>query len=103
MALLTGFNVSLPEVGLLAQAARAAFAGGAVPSGWNVLSPQQLGVPSQYWDGIYFTNNGASAIVLQQDGAVIVGFRGTDGSDDIASFPELASGAYINRFSPLLN
>ena len=103
MSLLSGFNVTLPEVDLLGQAARAAFAGGAVPAGWNVITPQQLGVPPQYWDGIYFTNNGASAIVLQQGSTWIVSFRGTDGSDDILRYPELLFGTYINHFQPLLN
>ena len=103
MSLLSGFNVTLPEVDLLGQAARAAFAGGAVPAGWNVITPQQLGVPPQYWDGNYFTNNGASAIVLQQGSTWIVSFRGTDGSDDILQYPELVFGTYINHFQPLLN
>lgn len=103
MSLLSGFNITLPEVDLLGQAARAAFAGGAVPAGWNVITPQQLGVPPQYWDGIYFTNNGASAIVLQQGSTWIVSFRGTDGSDDILQYPELVFGTYINHFQPLLN
>ena len=103
MSLLSGFNVTLPEVGLLGEAAMAAFAGGAVPAGWNVITPQQLGVPPQYWDGNYFTNNGASAIVLQQGSTWIVSFRGTDGSDDILRYPELVLGTYINHFQPLLN
>lgn len=81
----------------------AAFAGGAVPAGWNVVTPQQLGVPPQYWDGIYFTNNGASAIVLQQGSTWIVSFRGTDGSEDVLRYPELIFGTYINHFQPLLN
>ena len=66
MALLSGFGVTLGEVGLLGQAAMAAFAGGAIPVGWSVVSPQQLGVAPPFQDGIYFTNSGASAIVLQQ-------------------------------------
>ena len=103
MSLLSGFNVNLPEVELLGEAAMAAFAGGAVPTGWNVITPQQLGVPPQYWDGNYFTNNGASAIVLQQGSTWIVSFRGTDGPNDIAQYPELFLGTYINHFQPLLN
>jgi len=63
MSLLSGFNVTLPEVALLGEAALAAFAGGPVPAGWNVITPQQLGVSSQFWNGNYFTNQGASAIV----------------------------------------
>ena len=103
MALLSGFGVSLGETGLLGQAAMAAFAGGAIPAGWTVVSPQQLGVAPQFQDGIYFTNSGASAIVLQQGASWIVAFRGTDGADDIAHYPELVSGSYIDRFQPLLN
>ena len=103
MSLLSGFNVTLPQVDLLGEAAMAAFAGGVVPAGWNVITPQQLGVPPQYWDGNYFTNGGASAIVLQQGNAWIVSFRGTDGSNDILSYPELVLGTYINHFQPLLN
>ena len=103
MSLLSGFNVTLPEVELLGEAAMAAFAGGAIPAGWNVITPQQLGVPSQYWDGNYFTNNGASAIVLQQGSTWIVSFRGTDGSNDVLQYPELVLNTYINHFQPLLS
>jgi hypothetical protein len=103
MSLLSGFNVDLPEVELLGEAAIAAFAGGAIPADWNVITPQQLGVAPQYWDGNYFTNNGASAIVLQQGSTWIVSFRGTDGSNDILQYPELLLGTYINHFQPLLN
>jgi hypothetical protein len=105
MSLLSGFNITLPEVELLGQAARAAFSGGAIPDGWNVLTPQQLGVAPQYWDGLYFSNNGASAIVLQQQQGndIIVSFRGTDSQQDFAYYPELLFGTYINRFQPLLS
>src|SRR5262245_52700527 len=104
MTLLSGFNITLPEVELLGQAARAAFSGGAIPNGWSVLTPQQLGVAPQYWDGLYFSNNGASAIVLQQEQGndIIVSFRGTDSQQDFAYYPELLFGTYINRFQPLL-
>src|SRR6266699_2175024 len=61
MGLLSGFNVTLFEVEILGQAARAAFSGAAIPHGWSVLTPQQLGLAPQYWDGLYFSNNGASA------------------------------------------
>src|SRR5262245_13204215 len=103
MSLLSGFNVTLPELDLLGQAAMAAFAGGAIPAGWNVVTPQQLGIASQYRDGNYFTNNGASAIVLQQGSTWIVSFRGTDGLDDVLQYPELVFGTYINHFQPLLS
>jgi hypothetical protein len=103
MSLLSRFNVTLSEVGLLGEAALAAFKGGAIPTGWNVITPQQLGVSSQFWDGIYFTNSGSSAIVLQQGNNWIVSFRGTDGPDDILRYPELVFGTYINHFQPLLN
>lgn len=102
MSLLSGFNITLPQVDLLGESAMAAFSGGLVPAGWNVIAPQQLGVPPQYWDGNYFTNGGASAIVLQQGNVWIVSFRGTDGSNDILSYPELVLGTYINHFQPLL-
>jgi RTX calcium-binding nonapeptide repeat (4 copies) len=102
MGLLTGFNITLPETEMLGQAASAAYSGAAIPNGWSVLTPQQLGLPSQYWDGIYFSNNGASAIVLQQGNAIVVSFRGTDSQEDFAYYPELLSGTYINRFEPLL-
>jgi Ca2+-binding RTX toxin-like protein len=103
MGLLTGFNITPPEVELLGQAARAAFSGGAIPNGWSVLTPERLGVAPQYWDGLYyFSNNGASAIVLQQGNDVIVSFRGTDSQQDFAYYPELLFGTYINRFQPLL-
>lgn len=103
MSLLSGFDVTLPDVVLLGEAAIAAFAGRPVPTGWNVITPQQLGVASQYWDGNYFTNNGASAVVLQQGNTWIISFRGTDGSNDILQYPELVFGTYINQFQPLLN
>src|SRR6266511_4154888 len=102
MGLLSGFNVTVLEIEILGQAARAAFSGAAIPNDWSVLTPQELGVAPQYWDGLYFTNNGASAIVLQQGNAIIVSFRGTDSEQDFAYYPELLFGTYINRFEPLL-
>jgi FG-GAP-like repeat/RTX calcium-binding nonapeptide repeat (4 copies) len=102
MGLLSGFNVTPVEIELLSQAARAAFSGAAIPNGWSVLTPQQLGVAPQYWDGLYFSNNGASAIVLQQGNTITVSFRGTDSEEDFAYYPELLFGTYINRFQPLL-
>jgi len=105
MSLLTGFNVTLPQVNLLAQAAISSFAGAPVPSGWSVVTPAQLGLPSKYWDGPYFTDpdSGASAIVLQQGMNYIVSFRGTDGSSDVVHYPELVTNTYINHFQPLLS
>jgi hypothetical protein len=102
MGLLSGFKMALSETEMLGQAARAAFSGGAIPNGWSILTPQQLGVATQYWDGIYFSNNGASAIVLQQGNAIVVSFRGTDSQEDFAYYPELLLGTYINHFQPLL-
>jgi Ca2+-binding RTX toxin-like protein len=103
MSLLSGFNVTLPQVGLLGQAALAAFSGGAIPAGWTVITPQQLGVAAQFQDGNYFTNGGASAIVLQQGSTWIISFRGTDGAGDVLHYAELLDGTYINHFQPLLN
>jgi hypothetical protein len=105
MSLLTGFNISLDEVGLLEEASQAAFAGGSIPAGWNVVTPAQLGLGSQYSDGIYFTDptSRASAIVLQQGSNYIVAFRGTDDSTDTQYFSELFTGAYIHHYDPLLN
>jgi FG-GAP-like repeat/Peptidase M10 serralysin C terminal len=104
MSLLTGFNTSLDEVGLLGQASQAAFVGGIIPPGWTVLTPAQLGLGSQYTDGIYFTDptSGASAIVLQQGSNYIVAFRGTDGLSDTLHYPELLTGTYIHHYDPLL-
>ncbi len=104
MSLLTGFNTSLDEVGLLGQASQAAFPGGIIPPGWTVLTPAQLGLGSQYTDGIYFTDptSGASAIVLQQGSNYIVAFRGTDGLSDTLHYPELLTGTYIHHYDPLL-
>ena len=102
MSLISGFNVTPSEVATLAQASLAAFSGGAIPSGWTVVTPQQLGIAPQYRDGIYFTNNGASAIVLQNGGEWIVSFRGTDFRADIEQYPQLISGNYIDHFQPLL-
>ncbi len=104
MSLLTGFNTSLDEVGLLGQASQAAFVGGIIPPGWTVLTPAQLGLGSQYMDGIYFTDptSGASAIVLQQGSNYIVAFRGTDGLSDTLHYPELLTGTYIHHYDALL-
>jgi hypothetical protein len=102
MGLFSSFNITITETEMLGQAARAAFSGGAIPNGWSVVTPQQLGVASQYWDGIYFSNNGASAIVLQQGNALIVSFRGTDSQEDFGYYPELLLGTYIDQFEPLL-
>src|SRR5215217_171069 len=104
MSLLSGFNVTLDEVRLMGEASHAAFVGGPVPVGWTVVTPQQLGVPSSFWDGNYFTDSGsgASAIVLRQGSTTIVAFRGTDGGADSSHFQELFTGTYINHFQPLL-
>ena len=105
MSLLTGFNISLDEVGLLGQASQAAFVGGNIPFGWNVVTSAQLGLGSQYSDGIYFTDptSRASAIVLQQGSSYIVAFRGTDDPIDTLYYPELLTGTYIHHYDPLLN
>src|SRR5262249_54037481 len=105
MSFLTGFNISLNEVNLLGQASQAAFVGGIIPAGWTIVTPAQLGVNSRYWDSIYFTDptSGASAIVLQQGSSYIVGFRGTDGSNDVLHYPELLTRTYIHHYDPLLN
>ena len=105
MSLLTGFNISLDKVGLLGQASQAAFVGGNIPAGWNVVTPAQLGLGSQYSDGIYFTDptSRASAIVLQQGSSYIVAFRGTDDPIDTLYYPELLTGTYIHHYDPLLN
>ena len=104
MSLLTGFNISLDEVGLLGQASQAAF-GGIIPAGWTVVIPVRLGLGSQYSDGIYFTDptSGASAIVLQKGFSYIVAFRGTDDQNDILHYPELLTGTYIHHYDPLLS
>ena len=103
MAFLSGFNITLSDVSFLGKAALASAGGGPVPDGWSVVTPQQLGVPPNFWDGNYFTNNGASAIVLRQGNSYVVAFRGTDGTNDVAQYPNLANGSYINSFSPLLS
>ena len=105
MSLLTGFNISLAEVGLLGQASRAAFVGGNIPVGWTVVTPAELGLPSKYRAGIYFTDpdSDASAILLKQGNSYIVAFRGTDGDDDVLHYPELLNGSYIHNYDPLLN
>jgi Ca2+-binding RTX toxin-like protein len=105
MSLLSGFDVSLNEIRVLGDASRAAFAGGSVPVGWNVVTPGALGLGGQYQDGNYFRggSSGASAIVLRQGNEYIVSFRGTDGADDVSRYFELYTGQYINHFAPLLN
>ncbi|MCB8837125.1 calcium-binding protein [Aurantimonas sp. VKM B-3413] len=102
MSIVSGFPVSLPQVELLGRAAIASFAGGAIPEGWSVVMPETLGVDQAYRDGPYFTNDGASAIVLQQGDSFIISFRGTDDSVDPYFFPQLATGDYIDNFDPLL-
>jgi RTX calcium-binding nonapeptide repeat (4 copies) len=110
MSLLTGFNISLDEVGLLGQASQAAFVGGTRPLGWTVVTPAELGLDPQYSDGDYFTDptSGASAIVLKKDqeqgpSSYIVAFRGADDPIDILHNPELLTGSYIHHYDPLLN
>jgi RTX calcium-binding nonapeptide repeat (4 copies) len=106
MSLLTGFNISLNEVALLGQASQAAFIGGTIPTGWKVVTPDALGLGSQYSDGNYFTDptSDASAIVLQRGpSSYIVAFRGADDPIDILHNPELLTGSYIHHYDPLLN
>ncbi|MGV3635784.1 MAG: hypothetical protein ACO1NY_15660, partial [Pseudorhodoplanes sp.] len=105
MAFLSGFNVSLEQADLLGRASLAAFAGAPVPAGWSVVTAASLGLGASYQDGNYYTdgNTGASAIVLRQGNEFIVAFRGTDDGSDIARYPELYFGTYIDHFRPLLN
>ena len=103
MALLSGFNVAGSDINILGQASLAAFRDGSVLNGFSVVTPDQLGVADRFRDGNYFTNNGASAIVLQRGNEWIVAFCGTDGRDDIAQYPQLVSRAYIEHFRPLLS
>lgn len=104
MAFLSGFNVSLEQADLLGRASLAAFAGAPVPDGWSVVTAASLGLGASYQDGNYYKdgNTGASAIVLRQGNEFIVAFRGTDDSTDIAHYPELYFGTYIDHFRPLL-
>lgn len=105
MSLLTGFSVDFDTAALMGYASLAAFSGKPVPDGWNVVTPAALGLGTQYQDGNYFKNgnSGASAIVLEKDGDYIISFRGTDDAMDVANYPTLATGAYLNFFTPLLN
>jgi Ca2+-binding RTX toxin-like protein len=104
MAFLSGFKVSLEQADLLGRASLAAFAGAPVPAGWTVVTPASLGLGATYRDGNYYKDGdtGASAIVLRQGNEFIVAFRGTDDGSDIASYPELYFGTYIDHFRPLL-
>jgi Ca2+-binding RTX toxin-like protein len=105
MSFLSGFNVTLEKAKLLGEAAMGSFAGAPVPSGWDVVTPAELGLGSNYQDGNYYRNGstGASAIVLRQGNEYIVSFRGTDDATDTAYYSELFFGTYINHFSPLLS
>ena len=105
MAFLTGFNVTLDQAKLLGEASLAAFASKPIPAGYTVLKPSDLGLAGQYQDGNYFKNGttGASAIVLKKGNDIIVSFRGTDSSLDVAQYMGLYSGTYINHFKPLLD
>jgi Ca2+-binding RTX toxin-like protein len=90
MSLLSPFNVSLSTVQLLGQASQTAF-GGPVPAGWSVF---------RTFDNPF---TGASATVLQNGASYILAFRGTDGANDVAAYPLLATGDYIHLFDSLLN
>lgn len=103
MAFLTGFKVSLEQADLLGRASLAAFAGSPVPAGWSVVTPASLGLGADHQDGNYYKDDGgAAAIVLRQGNAFIVAFRGTDDDADVANYPELYFGTYIDHFRPLL-
>ena len=105
MSLLSGFSVDFDTVSEMGYASLAAFDGKPIPDGWNVITPAALGLAAQYQDGNYFKNgnSGASAIVLQQGNEYIVAFRGTDDSMDVANYPTMGNGSYLNFFTPLLN
>jgi Ca2+-binding RTX toxin-like protein len=105
MALLSGFEVTIDEVNVMSAASLAAFDARAVPAGWSIVTPAQLGLGAQYQDGNYFKNgnSGASAIVLQKGNEYIVSIRGSDDAADAGQVSKLADGTYINFFKPLLN
>jgi Ca2+-binding RTX toxin-like protein len=101
---LSGFKVSLEQTDLLGRASLAAFAGSPVPAGWTVVTPASLGLGADHQDGNYYKDDGgAAAIVLRQGNDFIVAFRGTDDEADLASYPELYFGTYIDHFRPLLD
>lgn len=93
MAFLSDFNISIHEVSVLAQAARAAYSGeplGSLPNeGWTISTTYNV--------------IGAQATVFTNGTDYIVSFRGTDqGILDWLYYPQLFDGTYILNFSPLL-
>jgi VCBS repeat-containing protein len=108
MSWLSGTDVAAGDVSILARAARAAYAGEPLPSGWSVIAPSQLGIPQ---DGAYFTTllGGGSAIVLKNGNSLILSFTGTDHllTSDLSDYPQLFFDAsnplsYIHSFNSLL-
>jgi Ca2+-binding RTX toxin-like protein len=102
-ASLSGSSINLAQAELLGLGAVAAFDGAPVPAGWTIVTPAALGVAAQYRDGNYFTDDGASAVVLRNGSDYIVAFRGTDDGVDVYNYPELLFGTYINHYAPLLD
>jgi hypothetical protein len=96
MSLLSDFNIGLTQLDLYYQASVAAYSVPDVPAGWTVVTPQQLGVPPQYWNGSFYYDTGASAIVLKQGNEWIVSFRGADEAIDFEHYKT------IDLFRPLL-
>ena len=79
--------------------------GGVRAAGWHYVDLEDIGVPDRYIDetGHFFVNGEAAACVLTNDeGRVVVSFRGKDSPADWNDFPKVEDGTYIDYFMPLL-
>jgi Ca2+-binding RTX toxin-like protein len=92
MSLFSSYGLSVSTVRLLTQASHEAFSSAPALSGWSDTT---------------FNNRltGASATVFRsqsQPNTYILAFRGTDDAQDVAVYPLLTTGQYLNLFDPLL-
>ena len=82
-------------------AANAAFGKGA-PNGWAQLKMSDLGI-DQFGDTFTSRNGRGKAVVLEKDGELIVGFRGTDKWSDLKDYDNISVvKSYSRQFDKLM-
>ena len=93
---------SYAEFAVILEAANAAF-GKSAPDGWTQLKMSELGI-GQSGDTFTSPNGRGKAIVLEKDGELMVGFRGTDKLNDIKDYDNISLVKnYPRQFDELLD
>ncbi|MEE2950259.1 MAG: DUF4214 domain-containing protein [Pseudomonadota bacterium] len=102
MSLLSSFGMTYDELAFWGDASLASFSPDRVPVGWSLVDLRGLGVDPARVNGSTYDYNGAQAVILENAGTYVVSFRGTDEQIDVAQYPGLYTGSYLENFRSLL-